>query len=89
MKNFGVYILKSLKDNSYYIGSTDNIERRFHQHSSGFSYSTKNLRPLVLARFMTCDSLKEARQFEYRLKKYKRKDIIEKIVVDGIFPWNH
>lgn len=89
MQKFGVYILKSLKNNSYYVGSTNDIEKRLSQHNSGLNYSTKKLRPLILERFLLCDSLKEARQNEYRLKKYKRKDILEKVIKDSIFPWNY
>jgi len=89
MKKCGVYILKSLKNNSYYVGSTSNIDRRLSQHNSGLSYSTKKLIPLVLVSFIPCDSLKEARANEYRLKKYKRKDILEKVIKDKIFPWNY
>jgi len=89
MEKFGVYILKSLKNNSYYVGSTSNISQRLLQHNSGSTYTTKKLRPLVLMKFIPCVSLSEARQNEYKLKKYKRKDIIEKVILDGIFPWNH
>jgi putative endonuclease len=88
MNKFGVYILRSLKNNSYYIGSTSNIEKRLLQHNSGSTYTTKKLRPLVLARFISCDSLIQARQTEYKLKKYKRKDIVEKVIADGVFPWD-
>ncbi|PIT92196.1 MAG: hypothetical protein COU08_03885 [Candidatus Harrisonbacteria bacterium CG10_big_fil_rev_8_21_14_0_10_42_17] len=31
----GVYILQSLKNDRYYVGSTDNFERRFGQHRTG------------------------------------------------------
>ncbi|OGI59542.1 hypothetical protein A2814_03365 [Candidatus Nomurabacteria bacterium RIFCSPHIGHO2_01_FULL_38_19] len=89
MNKCEVYILKSLKNNNYYVGSTDNIERRLLQHNSGLTYTTKKLRPLVLARFISCSSSREAKQFEYKLKKYKRKDILEKVIKDGIFPWNY
>ena len=88
MQNCGVYILKSLKNNTYYIGSTSDVDKRLAQHNSGLTYSTKKLRPLVIARFINCDSFKEAKQFEYKLKKYKRRDILEKVISDGIFPWN-
>ena len=89
MKNPGVYILESLKNKRYYIGSTDSINRRIHEHNLGKVASTCNMRPWSLKIFIACRSLTEAKQFEYRLKKYKRKDIVEKVIIDGIFPWNY
>ena len=89
MKNFGVYILESQKNHRYYVGSTDNLERRIREHNIGKVSSTKNTRPWVLKVFIECDSLTEARSNEYRLKKYKRKDILDKVIKDRIFPWNY
>ena len=89
MKNFGVYILESKKNGRYYVGSTDNLERRIKEHNIGKVFSTRNTRPWVIKVFVECDNLKEARSSEYRLKKYKRKDILNKVIKDKIFPWNY
>ncbi len=89
MKKAGVYILKSLKNGYYYIGSSDNIERRFSQHNKGLVKATKNISPLELKCFILCGDLTEAKKSEYRLKSYKRKDILEKVIIDKTFPWNH
>jgi len=45
-----VYILRSLKDNSLYVGSTKNVEQRFNSHNKGENLSTKSKVPWVLAR---------------------------------------
>lgn len=42
------YILKSLKDNGYYYGSTSDIGKRLKSHNAGKVRSTKGRRPLVL-----------------------------------------
>jgi putative endonuclease len=89
MINFGVYILESKKSDRYYVGSTDDINRRINEHNTGRVFSTRNMRPWVVKVFVVCDSLTEARSSEYRLKKYKRKDILNKVIKDKIFPWNH
>jgi putative endonuclease len=89
MKNFGVYILESQKNGRYYIGSTDNIVRRICEHNLGKVASTRNFRPWKIKAFIECISLSEARRNEYRLKKYKRRDILEKMIIDKTFPWNH
>ncbi|MBI2029092.1 GIY-YIG nuclease family protein [Candidatus Gottesmanbacteria bacterium] len=43
-----VYILKSFKKEKYYIGTTENYERRVREHNSGRVRSTKYIRPLNL-----------------------------------------
>lgn len=43
-----VYILQSLVDSRTYVGYTDNFERRFKQHNSGKSKSTKYRAPFRL-----------------------------------------
>jgi putative endonuclease len=42
------YILKSLKDNGYYYGSTQDISKRILKHNKGDIKSTKYRRPLKL-----------------------------------------
>jgi putative endonuclease len=89
MKQYGVYILQSIKNNRYYIGSTDNVERRLQEHNIGKVSSTRNLQPWIIKAFIECSSLTEAKSSEYRLKQYKRKDITEKAIKDLTFPWNY
>jgi len=89
MGNPGVYILKSIKSSRYYIGSANNIERRLSQHNKGFVRATKNIKPLELKCFVLCNDLTEAKRSEYRLKSYKRKDILEKVIKDKTFPWEY
>ncbi|KKR86354.1 MAG: GIY-YIG catalytic domain protein [Candidatus Curtissbacteria bacterium GW2011_GWA1_41_11] len=43
-----VYILQSQKDNSFYIGYTTDLIKRFKQHNNGESQSTKPFRPYKL-----------------------------------------
>ena len=43
-----VYILKSKKDNGWYIGSTSNLENRLKFHNKGNAKSTKFRRPMRL-----------------------------------------
>ena len=89
MKKPGVYILSSSKTGRYYTGSTDDIERRLKEHNYGKVLSTRNGRPWSLAVFIECSGLGLAKTAEFRLKKYKRKDILDKVVADGVFPWQH
>ena len=77
-----VYILKNLAG-GYYIGSTNNLDKRLKQHLSGHTYSTKRMSGLELVFSQSLDSLKVARRIEAKLKKLKRKDYIDKIIKEG------
>ncbi len=46
--HFFVYVLKSEKDNNFYIGCTSNLQNRLKQHLSGKVLSTKARLPLKL-----------------------------------------
>lgn len=72
---FFVYILKC-KDDTLYIGSTNDLERRLHQHNnlkSGAHY-TKIRRPVELVYFKKMKSLSAARKKEHSLKKLSRQE---------------
>lgn len=43
-----IYVLESLKDHGWYIGSTSDVERRLKDHNYGRTKSTKSRRPLKL-----------------------------------------
>ena len=68
MKGF-VYILRSLKDNNQYIGSTIDVQKRFKEHNIGFVKSTKIRRPFVIKYILQYESIKKAAEME---KKFKR-----------------
>ena len=78
-----VYILKSLKNDKHYIGSTQDVEKRFKTHQSGGVLSTRGLRPLELVFQQQYTDIDTARKIEKKLKKFKRRDYINKIVKDG------
>ncbi|TSC88002.1 MAG: putative endonuclease [Microgenomates group bacterium Gr01-1014_5] len=80
LSNFSVYLLKSLKDGKFYIGQTDNIERRLNEHNSGFNISTKYRRPFSLIGYKTFKTQKEARWYEYEVKHHSDKK--KKFIVD-------
>lgn len=70
-----VYILKC-NDGSLYIGSTNNIEKRLHEHNnlkSGAHY-TKIRRPVVLVYTEEVGDLSSVRKREVALKKLSREE---------------
>src|SRR3989344_6399286 len=77
-----VYILKD-KNSKFYIGSTDNLNRRMRQHLIGHTQTTRIMKDFSLVFSQEYPSLKDARTIEFKLKKLKRKDYIEKIIQGG------
>ena len=77
-----VYILKS-DPGSYYVGSTTDLKERIKHHKGGHTKSTKALRAKELVFSQEYDTLSQARWVERKLKSFKRKDFIEKIIKEG------
>lgn len=70
---FAVYMLECA-DRTLYTGSTNDMEKRLHQHNnlkSGAHY-TKIRRPVKLVYLEKCDSLGQARKRECELKRMTR-----------------
>jgi len=75
-----LYILKSLKNNRYYIGATVNLEKRLKEHNDGKSKYTSITKPYKLVFYQEFLTYKQARQIEIKLKRFKSKRIVDKIV---------
>ena len=74
MNQYYTYILKC-SDDSYYVGFTNNIERRFEEHQEGIDsicYTFKK-RPLKLVFFEVYIDVNQAIQREKQLKGWSRK----------------
>lgn len=78
-----VYILQFKKSDIFYIGSTSDLERRLKQHLSGHTSTTKRLGEFNLVFSQQLNDLSQARKVERRIKSWKRRDYIEKIIQDG------
>ena len=63
-----VYVLQSLRDSQRYIGYTTNLKRRFQEHLTGLSFSTRPRRPLRLVYFEGCLNEQDAKRRERYLK---------------------
>lgn len=62
------YVLRSLKDNKYYIGSTSNLITRLKLHNQGNVNSTKGRKPLELIYYEACLSKDKAEKRERYFK---------------------
>lgn len=83
MKKYSIYIIKRENNNEYYVGIAEDIEKRLKQHNGGNVAVTKYKRPYRLVFSQKFDSKALALKAERKIKKWKRKDFIEKIVQDG------
>ncbi|MEK7631967.1 MAG: GIY-YIG nuclease family protein [Patescibacteria group bacterium] len=75
-----VYILQSKKSGRYYIGSTGNLQERLNRHQQGNTATTRRMGHWTLVFSQEYATLAAARRIERKLKSWKRKDFIEKII---------
>jgi len=67
---FHVYLLKSSKDDGFYIGCTEDLERRMREHQEGMVDSTKDRRPHVLVYYEAYLEKESAQLRERNLKEF-------------------
>lgn len=67
----------------YYVVSSIDPIKRLTEHNLKKVKSTRNKAPWELKFYQKYPNIKLARQIEYKLKKLKRKDYLEKIIRDG------
>ena len=72
-----VYFLE-LSNLDIYVGSTNDLKRRFNDHQSGAVTSTKNLLPAKLKSYIAVETELNARQLERHFKYGSGKAIAKK-----------
>ena len=82
MKLYYAYVLKSLKDKLFYIGSTNNIKRRLSEHKQGKNISTSKRLPIELIYFEAHRSEQDAKRREKYFKTSKGKITLKQILKD-------
>src|ERR1035437_6421193 len=65
---FYVYVMQSLKDGGFYTGYSDDLKRRFTEHSSGAVISTRNRLPVKLVYYEASCNQQDALRREKYLK---------------------
>ena len=78
---FYVYILFSEKLNKYYIGSTDDVERRIEEHNNikyNNSFTSRGI-PWKLASNIICQSSSQAYKIEKHIKAMHSKKYIQNL----------
>jgi putative endonuclease len=77
-----VYVLKSEKDGSTYIGCTEFLERRIEEHNKGKTKSIKNKLPMVMVYFEAYQTKTLALKREKELKKnsFAKEQLYKRII---------
>jgi putative endonuclease len=83
-KIFFTYVLISERDNKFYIGFTDDLEKRNKEHHKGAVASTANRRPLKLIYYEAClnakDAIKREKYFKTGFGRRFLKDRLESYI---------
>ncbi len=69
-KMYYVYLLKSKKNGTFYIGYTKNIGKRLKEHNAGLVEYTKKYKPWLLIYCESFLSLEDAKRREKNLKYF-------------------
>lgn len=84
MQFWYVYVLLSGKDHMFYIGSTNDLKRRFQQHQRGENTSTAKRLPLELLYFEGHRSKDDALRREKYFKTTKGKVTLRMVLSDSL-----
>ena len=79
--NTYVYVLRSLKDNTLYIGLTKNLQNRMKEHKLGMSKFTKPHIPYKLIFYCAFPNKFVAAKFEHYLKTASGKAFLNKRLI--------
>jgi len=83
MQSFHTYILFSHPRNKFYIGSTNDIQRRLNEHNSRQNLSTKFGIPWDLVYSKEFNSKSEAIRLEIKIKKRGAKRFLDNLQNSG------
>ena len=78
--SYFVYILRSQKDGSYYVGSTQDLDERIQRHNEGRCLYTKARKPWSLVYFQEYQDRAKALKREREIKSKKKRGYIESLV---------
>jgi len=79
---FYTYILKSKNNNSFYVGSCEDLDKRVILHNKGLVRSTKRYIPWILIYKEEFLDFKNARKRELKIKSWKSRESIENLIIE-------
>ena len=78
------YILQSDTTGRYYVGSTDDLERRLGEHLRGHSLATRGRGPWKLVHKERFETLLQARRRELEIKRWKSAKMIYGLIQPSV-----
>ncbi|HMO61281.1 MAG TPA: GIY-YIG nuclease family protein [Ferruginibacter sp.] len=87
-QKFYTYILQSLKDFSFYIGQTDDLDKRVCKHNDGFSKYSSSKIPMRLVYFEVFATRTEALKREKEIKNKKSRQYIQYLIEQKLVYWS-
>ena len=75
---YSTYVIKSLTNDKYYIGQTNNLEDRIKRHNANRNKYTKGKGPWKLIYSKGFSTRSEAVKLEMKLKSLKNKEYLQK-----------
>jgi putative endonuclease len=76
-----VYVLKSVNHPFIYVGSTNDVDRRFEEHNAGLNQSTKHCIPYVLEAYVAVRTEEKARKLEKYFKAGSGKAVLKQRIL--------
>jgi putative endonuclease len=77
---WNVYILQSEKDGRYYVGCSNDYQRRLEEHNSGQNLSTTKGSPWKIVRLEPFENSQAAFLREKQIKSYKGGNAFKKLL---------
>ena len=79
---YTVYVLRSERDGSYYVGQTADVGERLKRHNRGTERATRGKGPWVIVYTEQYATRAEAMARELEIKARKKRAYIEKLIVE-------
>jgi putative endonuclease len=79
-----LYILQSETSGRFYVGSTDDLDRRLREHRRGYSSATRARGPWKAVYTEAFTTLLEARRRESEIKKWKSSKLINALIAKPV-----
>lgn len=79
-----VYLIQSQRDDTFYIGYTQNPTKRLLSHNNGESTYTRRKMPWILVYTEQYDTKSEALKREKFLKAQKNTEFYKRLIIDSL-----
>ena len=80
-----IYLLQSLKNDTLYIGFTENLRKRLQEHNRGLNFSTKPFKPWKLIHYEAYLNEKDARRREKYLKTSQGSRLLKRMLKEYFY----